>query len=208
MADWVYLSLWVEGFSAETMLAAWAKALAEFPLSTLSPGIRELAVYPFEWGEPPVLEQSFQEGARVEEAVPLAAEFLHEDYAYEAELNWDVWVPREPGSLDQWERVTQTISVACLGPQFEPEGTEDHPHLLVSLGLDSIFLPEQTENEDEKELLEEALEGVAGNCYRENISQLLGYLQQLEKILPLTRRLLWSASGEDLAERIRSAYGQ
>jgi len=56
------------------MLATWAKALAVFPVSTLAPGIRELAVYPFEWGETPVLEQSFQEGAVLEEVVPMAAE--------------------------------------------------------------------------------------------------------------------------------------
>ena len=32
-------------------------------------------------------------------------------------------------------------------------------------------------------------------------------LRQLETALPLTRRLLWSSSGEDLAARIRSAWG-
>lgn len=204
MADRVYLSLWLDEFSAVGMLPAWARALAEFPVSSLSPGIRELAVYPFHWGETPVLEQSFQEGAGVREAVALAAEFLHEDYAYEVELNWDVWVPREPGSLDQWERVAQTVSVACLGPQFEDEDTEEHPHLLLDLGWDANFLPDEVS----REFLEEALEGVAGNCYRENISQLLGYLRKIETNLPVTRRLLWSSSGEDLSERICTAYGQ
>ena len=87
MADRVYLSLWLDEFSAVGMLPVWAKALAEFPVSSLSPGIRELAVYPFHWGETPVLEQSFQEGAGVGEAVALAAEFLHEDYAYGGRLN-------------------------------------------------------------------------------------------------------------------------
>ena len=220
MSDRVYLSLWVNDFSGETMLATWAKALAVFPVSTLAPGIRELAVYPFEWGETPVLEQSFQEGAVLEEVVPMAAEFLHDDFAYEVELNWDVWLPREPGSLDQWERVPQTVSVAALGPQFEYEDAEDHPHLLVSLGLDSILLPDRMDDavpgavddamddEADQESLEEALEGVAGNCYRENITQLLSYLRKLEENLPISRRLLWSSSGEDFARRIRAAYGQ
>jgi len=203
MADRVYLSLWMDGFSAEGMLPAWAKTLAEFPVSSFSPGIRELAVYPFHWGEAPVLKQSFQEGTGVGDAVALAAEFLHEDYAYEVELNWDAWVPREPGSLEQWEKVAQIVSVACLGPQFEDEDTEDHPNLLLDLGLDSLFLPEDVD----PEVLEEGLQGVAGNCYRENISQLLGYVQRLEENLPVARRMLWSSSGEDLAERIRAAYG-
>jgi len=206
MADLVYLSVWLRDFSAEKMLAAWAKALAEFPASSLAPGIRELTVYPFDWGETPVLEQSFAEGATVEQAVPLAAEFLHEDYAYEAELNWDIWVPRSVEYLDQWEKVPQTVSVACLGPQFEEESGdgEDRPDLLITFGLDSILLPES----GDPALLAEALEGVAGNCYRENLAQLLIYIRKLEAKLPLTRRRLWSDSGEDLAARISSTYGQ
>lgn len=138
------------------------------------------------------------------EAIALAAEFLHSDYAYEVELNWDVWVPRQEGSLDQWERLPLAVSVACLGAEFEEEETEDRPHLLFDLGLDSLFLPPEAD----KEFLGEALEGVAGNCYRENLAQLLGYVRKLEKNLPVARRLLWSASGEDLAECIRTAYGQ
>src|SRR5688572_12723548 len=71
MADPVYLGLWVRGFSEQSMLGAWAVALAEFPVSSLAPGIREMTVYPFQWGEAPVLEWSFQDGA--EPAEPLAA---------------------------------------------------------------------------------------------------------------------------------------
>jgi hypothetical protein len=217
MADPVYLSLWVDAYSQEAMLPLWAKALAEFPVSSLKPGIRELVVYPFEWGETPVLEQSFDEGAGVSHAVALAAEFLHEDYAYEVELNWDVWAPREEGVLDQWERTAQTVAVACLGPRFEGAElanhgagaveAEDHPHLLLSLGLDSLFIPQEPASMEEAELLAEALEGVAGNCYRENISQLLAFVSKVEKNIPIRRRLLWSSSGEeDLAERIRAAF--
>jgi len=203
MADRVYFSLWLDGFSVASMLPAWAKALAEFPVSSLAPGIRQLAVYPFRWGETPVLEQSFQEGAGVGQAVVLAAEFLHQDYAYEVELNWDVWAPRQPGLLDQWEKVAQTVAVASLGLQFEDDDTADHPHLLLDLGLDSLFLPDDAD----PEALAEALEGVAGTCFRENIAQLLAYVQKLEINLPVTRRLLWSTSGEDLGERIHAAYG-
>jgi hypothetical protein len=209
MADRVYLSLWLKGFTPESMLPLWARVLAEFPVSSLAPGIRDLAVYPFHWGEAPVVQQSFHEGAGVGDAIALAAELLHGDYAYEVELNWDVWVPRQEGALDQWERVPQRVSVACLGPQFEDEGTKDRPHLLLDLGLDSLFLPEEPQDDAAAEVLAEALEGMAGTCYRDNIAQLLGFVKKLEKNLPnlpLDRRLLWSASGEDFAERIQSAY--
>ena len=203
MSDRVYLSVWLEEYTIAELLSAWLKALAEFPVSSLSPGIRQLSVIPFQWGEAPALERAFSEGAAVGEAAALAAEFLHDDYAYEVELNWDVWMPREPGSLDQWEKLAQSVSVACLGPEFEDEDTEEQPQLLLDLGLDSIFLPESIE----PALSEELLEGVAGNCYRENIAQLLGYVRKLETVLPVSRRLLWSSSGEDLADRIHAAFG-
>ena len=228
MADSVYLSLWVRGFSEQTMLAAWAVALAEFPVSSLAPGIRELSVYPFHWAEAPVLERSFEEGADlggsqdgpfqpqpaalpaakhaadVAHVVALASEFLHDDYAYEAELNWDVWVSQDgtaPGAPDQWERRPQVVPVSCLGPKFESEEADERSDLLINFGLDSLLLPE------DPDALGEALEGVAGSCYQDNIAQLLGYIHRLEAKLPLTRRQLWSTSGEDLASRIRSAWG-
>ena len=47
---------------------------------------------------------------------------------------------------------------------------------------------------------------MAGDCYRENISQLLAFVRKIEKNLPVTRRLLWSSSGEDLSERIRASF--
>ena len=202
MADQIYLSLWLRDDSGPNLLAGWARALAAFPVSSLAPGIRELTVYPFQWGETPVLEQSFPEGAEVAHVAALASEILHEDYACEAELNWDVWVPRAAGSLDQWERVPQPVSVACLGPEFESEDREDCSHLLINFGLDSIFLPEH----EDQAMLKEALEGIAGSSYRENVAQLVGYLRKIEKTLPVARRHLWSASGEDLAARIRSAW--
>jgi len=171
MADLFYLSLWVRDFSPDTMLATWAKVVAEFPASSLKPGVRQLTAYPFHWSDPPVLEESLEEGAAMEQVVPLVAEFLHEDYAYEVELHWDVWMPRSSESLDQWERVPERISIACLGPAFEEEEEDEgRPHLLLNLGLDSILLPEP----EDRASVDEALEGVAGNCYRENIAQLVG----------------------------------
>ena len=202
MPDLVYLSLWLRGLTEETMLPFWARALEEFPVSSIAPGIRSLAIYPFEWGETPVLEESFREGAEVAHVMALAAEFLHEDYAYEAQFHWDVWLPRSAETLDQWERVPQIVSVACAGSQFEPESAEDRGHLQFNFGPDSIFLPE-----GEVETLEgEARSGVAASCYQENIAQLLQYLHRLEKRLPVARKLLWSGSGEDLAEHIRAAW--
>jgi hypothetical protein len=103
------------------------------------------------------------------------------------------------------------VSIVCIGPEFDvPEGGNDgsaepsaSPHFRIELGLDTLFLPdeESTPAEDEDDWEEAAL------CYRDNITQLLGYLRRIEKALPVKSRVLWSASGEDLSERIRQAYG-
>jgi hypothetical protein len=202
MPDLVYLSLWLRAFTEEAMLPCWARVLEEFPRSSLAPGIRSLTVYPFEWGETPVLEESFREGADVEHVLALAAEFLHEDYAYEAQLHWDVWVPGSSGALDQWERVPQIVSVACVGPRFESDAPEDRGDLQFNFGLDSIFLPEGEFESYEEEIRS----GVAGSCYRENVAQFLQYIYRLQEKLPIERKLLWSGSGEDLGEQIRAAW--
>ena len=217
MPDSVYLSLWLRDFSEPSMLAAWAVALAEFPVSSLAPNIRKVSVYPFNWGEAPVMEQAFDDPGEAEppelpssavhamevaQVAAIAAEFLHEDYAYEAELNWDVWCGWEGTALDQWERRPMPVTISCLGPAFEREDGQESGNLLINFGPESVLFPDENPAADSEELLE----GVAGSCYRDNIEQMLAYVHRIEARLPVTRRLLWSASGEDLAERIRAAW--
>lgn len=249
MADQIYLNLWISDFSEDSMLDAWGKLLEAFPASTKQPGVRGLAVIPFDWGETAVLEQVFAEGSTVEETVVAAREFQHADYAYQAAMRWDVWRQKtleelaetdlesltdelldaeereeeqteelageggaESETADEslgWKRVPMEISIICLGPEFDAEtgsapagGMAGNPHFRVDLGLDTLFLPEdEALQEDDPESWEEA-----ALCYRDNIAQLLGFIRRIEKALPLQSRLLWSASGDDLGERIRQAY--
>jgi len=106
-----------------------------------------------------------------------------------------------------WKRVPMEVTIACLGPEFEAaedfgasQTSAQNPHFRIDFGLDTLFLPEESPDPDEEDWDEAAL------CYRDNISQLLGFMRRIEKSLPLKRRLLWSASDDDLAERIRQAY--
>ena len=91
MADQIYLNLWVEGFSEDSMLGGWRKLLDEFPSSLAMPGVRGVAAIPFIWGEAAAFEQVFAEGATIESVVEAAREFQHADYAYQAAMRWDVW---------------------------------------------------------------------------------------------------------------------
>ena len=202
MGEPLHLSLWFREFSEEAMLRYWAAVLEQFPQSSFSPGIRSLAIYPLRWTEAPILEQLFDEGADAGQVVSLAEEFLHEDCAYEARLQWDVWEPQENADrLDQWKRVPTMVAVTCLGSLFEPEEAADRGPLQLELGLDSLFLPPEGVVADA-----DFQESAAGSCYRDNIGQLLQFIHRLEQKLPLVRCQLWSESGDDFAGRVRSAW--
>ena len=148
------------------------------------------------------MEQSFREGAAPEQAVALAGEFLHEDCAYEAQLHWEIWMPKTTHVEGGWERVQRVVSIMCLGPAFEEGESEVSGHLQINFGLDSALLPPE-----EWELAGVTpAEQVAAARMRENMDQLLDYERRLEEKLPVARRLLWCESGEDLAEKIRLAW--
>ena len=66
--------------------------MRQFPFSVAQPGITYLALHPVSWNEPTILEQRFRPGVSPEEAVLIASDLLHEDYAYMFEAFWDLWV--------------------------------------------------------------------------------------------------------------------
>lgn len=205
MADLVYLNLWLNNFSESNMLQHWGSALAEFPVSATSPGVRSLAVYPLLWSETPVLQQSFQEGADVEHVTGLAAEWLHADCAYEAEMNWDLWLRASPEAPGKRRQVPSPVSLVCFGKEFADEGEEGRCDLQVNFGLDFAFVPDP----DELTHLQDSPEmEMARQRTQENIQQLLGFVRRLERRLPVAKKLLWSESGENLAEKILAGWGQ
>ena len=74
------------------MLPRALAVMRQFPFSALQPGITYLALHPVSWNEPTILEQRFRPGHSAEEAVLIASDFLHEDYAYMFEAFWDLWI--------------------------------------------------------------------------------------------------------------------
>jgi hypothetical protein len=229
VADRVFLSLWLRGYNDSNMLELWRRAIDAFPVSESAPGV-SLAVYPFDWSETPVFERSFGEGTSSEELVNLASEFLHDDYAYEAELRWDLWLPEPPvkpggtgftpeedsgeerGEEENpkrfteagWRRTPSAVSLACLGPQFAPEESGDRADIQIGFGLDAPFLPP---DEDELSELDPEMDpDLADLRTRENLQQLVALVHRLDEILPVTKRLLWCETGENLAEKILEAW--
>ena len=91
MADSLFLNLWFADFGLDNMFAHASAVIREFPFSASLPGITYVSLNPVSWNEATILEQRFRPGATVEEAVAIAAELAHEDYAYVFEANWDLW---------------------------------------------------------------------------------------------------------------------
>ena len=140
MPDPLYLSLWFPDFDVDDMLPHALSVMRQFPFSAQQPGITYLAVHPVSWSEPTVLEQRFHPGVTPEEAILLASDLLHEDYAYVFEAFWDLWVPGEDGQ--QWTMQPSQVKFLVHGGEFDEGSYQEAGHIQVDFGLDTAFLQE------------------------------------------------------------------
>lgn len=189
MADPLYLSLWLPDSEIHETLARTLSVMRHFPFSKERPGITYLAFHPVSWNEATVLEQRFRPGATPEEAVLLASESLHEDYAYVFESYWDLWTRSEKED----ESILQPTRVRFLahGVEFEDGLFEQEGNIEIDLGLDAPFLQEDV-----------ALTEEAQSRARANVQKLVEFTTSAEKASGAASRLLWSESNENLAQKL------
>jgi hypothetical protein len=189
MADSLYLSLWFPDFETEEMLPHALSVMRQFPFSVQQPGIAYLAVHPVSWNEPTVLEQRFRPGIPSEQAVLLASDLLHEDYAYSFEAFWDLWIPSEDG--DQWTLQPSPVRFLVHGLEFDEEAYQQAGHAQVDFGLDTPFVQEEV-----------PLTSNAESSVRANVQKLVEFTSGVEKNSGASARLLWSESEENLAQKL------
>lgn len=185
---------------------------------TGAPLIRAASVYPIDWSETPVYERIYdldptRKGVTSEfledeiiaadpvHAVPPAFELLHDDFAYEFEIAWDLWQPdgtgldgdRDPqNDLDPlWSRQPARVRVVAFGPEFDEGTYETGGQIRISFGLDTPFLQEDL-----------PLDSESATHVRENVAQLVALVRSIEKNCGISSRLLWSESGDSLAEKL------
>ena len=160
--------------------------------------------------------------AALEAAVAEATEQLHDDMAYEFEMRWQLWAPEEPDasytrfdgsqpidddeseqeepefSSDEpetaWKLRPHTVRILGFGPDFDVAGYEQNGHILVDFGLDAPWVLET--------LADEALDQTAQLHIQQNIEKLLAFTLLVEKNCGISSRLLWTESGEPLAEKL------
>jgi hypothetical protein len=190
MPDPLYLSLWFAHFETIEILPRTLSVMRQFPFSKQRPGITYVALHPVSWGEPTILEQRFNPGVAPEEALAVAQDLLHADYAFTFDAYWDIWSPEE--NRTEWSQRPSPVKFIAHGAEFEhPEA--EVGDIQVDLGLDEPFLYENLQLTPAQE-----------NYLRENVAQLVAFTAAVEKNSGSSARLLWSESEENLAHKLIS----
>jgi hypothetical protein len=214
MADTLYLSLWYPNLRLAGLAEKLTAVLNAFAKHGGGARVYSATVWPVSWSETPVFQRVYGHGERGAEprlTVEDALELLHEDYAYEFQIEWSLWEFEPQGQgpvagpeleiagsgLDaRWVREPRLVRVVGYGPLFDAGAYEQDGHVRIDFGSDAAFLDEEIElNPDTARHVEE------------NVRQLVDLTAALEKESGATARLLWSELGESLAQRLAARLG-
>lgn len=225
MANRAYLRVWTRDFSEQTMIAEFARFLATIPLSASHPAFNELIVQAVDPTEAPVAEWDLREGGYgAPEVAALAAQYLNADTAYIAEANWDLW------TLDmetlKWRQGPQPLVLLCHGTAYDDGVAATAGHFAADLGFEHLFTghagvltsgaPDNPADgwDHPVERTFRQWMAVDGNRKeyaaktRENIQQLLNWIEALERALPVERSELSSEGEENFEARLDAILAQ
>ncbi|MDQ2835065.1 MAG: hypothetical protein M3Y50_15250 [Acidobacteriota bacterium] len=229
MADQLYLSLWFPNFRFESLPATLISVMRQFATisgSSFPEGKRVAAAtaYPLSFTEAPAYQRLYvndgraaegrdTEAAIIENAVGEATEQLHEDTAYEFEMRWKLWAPDVESTapvsdldpdgdtsygsvaLDPiWRQQPSTVRILGFGPHFDDASFEQNGHIRIDFGLDTPWLAETLEDDQ--------LDDDATKHIQANVEMLLAFTLLVEKNCGISSRLLWTESGELLAQKL------
>ena len=199
MADQLYLSLWYPNFRLASLPAALEKVMDQFGSVAGLSRVKAAAAYPLSWNEVPAYQRVYDKEHEPDEldseprlAIPAAMEMLHDDFAYEFELVWELWVPDARGGLDPvWRREPRVVRIIGFGPQFDDAAWEQNGHVRIDFGPDTPFLQEEVDLDPE-----------AADYVKQNVQLLVDFTNAVQQHGGISSRLLWSESGDSLAQRL------
>jgi hypothetical protein len=196
MADRLYLSLWFPNFRLPSLAPAIVSVLKQFARAGEPLRVYAAAAYPISWNETPFYQRIYEEAevreSAPEQAVAEATEILHDDFAYEFEFKWDLWVAETVAELDPtWKLQPVTVHVVGFGPHFDEGAYEQNGQVRVDFGLDTPFLLEEIE-----------LDQVGAEYVKRNVQKLVEVTNAIQENCGISSRLLWSDSGENLAQKL------
>jgi hypothetical protein len=186
MADQLFLSYRLLGFTENNMLRHYEKMVRKFPFSRLSTSGSVLRVIAVSAEEPPLIELPLPDPLDIDRVLASAKEFASGDGAVQLEAKWDLWQYET-----DWELTPTRVILSCFGPRFE---SEENDHLRIDFGLDVSFLPQAE---------------FPNNAFmaQSNIRSLLHLAGELDRNLNVESKRLWSDSGENFAGRLQWAVG-
>lgn len=205
MADTLYLSLWYPNLRLPGLAEKLTAVLGAFASVGGEARVYSATAWPVSWSETPVFQQIYgrrgdadgKTGAEPAFAVAEALEQLHEDFAYEFQIGWNLWELETGGGLeDRWTREPRLVRVVGYGPLFDEGAYESEGHVRIDFGSDAPFLEEDAE-----------LDAQGARKVEENVRQLVALTTAVEKASGATARLLWSELGESLAQRLAARLG-
>jgi hypothetical protein len=196
MADKLYLSLWFPNFRLQSLATAMVSVIKQFSGDGSEPQVHAAAAYPLSWNETPLYQRIYEKDevqeATPERAVAAATENLHDDYAYEFEVKWDLWQAETVGGLDAtWKQEPVTVRVVGFGPEFDDGAYEQNGHIRVDFGLDTPFLQDEVD-----------LDEVNAEYIKRNVQRMVDVTNAIQQNCGISSRLLWSDSGENLAQKL------
>jgi hypothetical protein len=196
MADRLYLSLWFPNFRLQSLATAMVSVIKQFSGDGSEPRVHAAAAYPLSWNEAPLYQRVYEKDevqeATPERAVAATTESLHDDYAYEFEVQWDLWQAETVGGLDPtWKQEPVTVRVVGFGPEFDDGAYEQNGHIRVDFGLDTAFLQDEVDLDD-----------VNAEYVKRNVQRMVDVTNAIQQNCGISSRLLWSDSGENLAQKL------
>jgi hypothetical protein len=225
MANRAYLRVWTRDFSEATMIAEFARFLTTAPLSASQNTFMELSVQPIDGTETPVAAwdlRPLKYGAA--EVAALAVQHLNADSAYIATGKWDLW------GLDieslKWQHKPEPLVLTCNGADYDGGIAATEGHFAADLGFEHFFTghggllapgaasnPFSTSDHPLEHTFQQWMTA-GGNLKeyhaktRENIQQLFGWVEAIERALPVERSELWSEGEENFEARLDAILGQ
>jgi hypothetical protein len=216
MADQLYLSLWFPNFRLAALPQALVSVLRQFATVSGDKRVAVASAYPLGFTESPTYQRIYVNDPRAEEtaessienAVAEATEQLHDDMAYEFEMKWQLWspsvedTPGEPDGLRAvWKQTPSTVGILGFGPEFDDASFGQNGHIRVDFGLDTPWVLDDGIIEDDV-LEDERLDDTAALHIKKNVEMLLAFTLLVEKHCGISSRLLWTESGEPLAQKL------
>ena len=151
---------------------------------------------------------------------PQAASTPHPDDADDLDDSFDDLAPRtnppipfpasspEPPADRFWKLRPSVVRILGFGPQFDAAGYTQNGHIRVDFGLDTPWTMETVSDPPSPSSSRPAsphpedLAATTAKHIQQNVEMLLAFTLLVEKHCNLSSRLLWTESGEPLAEKL------